>query len=141
LENDYSLTFSFPKVGVSSFSNNDVSNLSSSIDVILCPTLPYSIYEGNKEFYGISKSTGNFYDIIRYKKPAIFPENIPPPPYLKNCILTYNNSHTLSELLKKLISDLELRKKIAESVEIASSNFTINEISNSVKQQFSSILD
>lgn len=140
LAKEYSMTYSFPEEGQPILSNDQVAALLDKTDFLLCPTVPVAIYEGNKEYYGISKSTGNFYDIIRYKKPAIFPIDIPVPLSLKSCVLSYSNPISLADLLKNLLTDIELRNNLVKAVKEAESNYSLPKIVFSVQEQFTQIL-
>jgi len=46
-------------------------------DILWCPIQSETEFFSNKEFYGITKISGNVGDAIKYGKLAIFPENYP----------------------------------------------------------------
>ncbi len=140
LANDYSLEFSFPEEGQPILSNKQVSEILTKTDFLLCPTVPLAFYEGNREYYGVSKSTGNFYDIIRYAKPAIFPEVIPVPNSLKNSVLNYSDSVTLSTLLINLNANSSLKSDLDEAVNFAQESYALTKVAKSVQEQFSTII-
>ena len=49
----------------------------SKADILWCPIQSETEFFSNKEFYGITKISGNIGDAIKYGKPAVFPENYP----------------------------------------------------------------
>lgn len=140
LANEFSLEFSFPESDQPILSNKQVSEILSKTDFLLCPTVPFAFYEGNKEYYGVSKSTGNFYDIIRYAKPAIFPEVIPVPFSLKKSVLSYSDSLSLSNLLRNLSVNLSLKNELDEAVIFAQETYALPKVAKSVQEQFSTII-
>lgn len=135
-----SLVFSFPEEGQPILSNKQVSEILTKTDFLLCPTVPVALYEGNKEYYGLSKSTGNFYDIIRYSKPAIFPEAIPIPDSLKKSVLTYSDSASLAGLLRSLQANLSLKNDLDKAVISAQESYALLKVAKSVQEQFSTII-
>lgn len=69
---------------------------------IFLPTMINSISPGGvKEIYGITKSTGNLYDIIRHAKPAFLPAPLIIPGIVEASCLRYER---LTEILERLMN-------------------------------------
>lgn len=111
------------------------------VDLFLCPTNLQTTYEGQTEYYGSSKSSGNFYDVVRFRKPAIFPSNIPLPKKLKDCMLSYTDEMELSLILEKLYKDKTRLSGLHQNVRNLSKTFSEEVIVQDVKVQFEQLLN
>jgi hypothetical protein len=115
-------------------------SLAAEAAVFLCPTNEETSYEGNKELYGKSKSSGSFYDIVRYKKPAIFPANILLPKEISACTINYKDAADLSNVFAELVKDNSLLNHLNKQVANLHQYFDAETISNQVYEQLSSLL-
>lgn len=120
--------------------DNELNEVLSSVDVLLCPTNIETTYEGQKEKYGSSKSSGNIYDIVRYQKPAIFPQAMQIPDSLKECVLSYNNEKELAQLLQTFIEEKNLINNLSMAVNNLEQTFSENSIVTNTQKQFSNIV-
>lgn len=72
-------------------------------DLIIAPIRLLSRYKFFKEQYGLTKISGSISDVIRYAKPAIFPEKYPLNENLRQVIMTYADKQSFVEILQQII--------------------------------------
>lgn len=140
LAKKYALSLWYNKTDNSQISNSQLESLLLQCNLFICPTLPTTTFEANLEFYGITKSTGNFYDIVRHKIPALFPSPIPIPPSLKECVISYSNSESLADTINSFLINSENLKRLEIGVNNLKGYYSEDFIVASVKQQFENLI-
>jgi len=80
------------------------------------------------EYYGRSKETGCFFDMIRYSKPGIVPEYVPSPQKIHSSVLSYSNKENLLGLLRKIITDDNFKSKYSKCALKNSEAFSLENI-------------
>lgn len=139
LQKQFSLSFWHPEKNAGRLDDNELKEVLGSVDVLLCPTNIETTYEGQKEKYGSSKSSGNIYDIVRFHKPAIFPQTMQIPDSLKECVLSYNNEIELAQLLQTLIEEKDLFNNLTKAVNNLQQTFSEDFIVTNTQKQFANI--
>jgi len=119
---------------------SDFKRLAESTDIFLCPIKEETSYEDTIEYYGKSKSSGSFYDIVRYNKPAIFPKNICIPNEVVECTLSYTGEEELSFLIKKLLIDKSVLDNLNLKVSHLSQFFSSNKVSDELYENLKSLV-
>lgn len=104
-------------------------------DIILLPLNVNTKYEGITEIYGNTKVTGVIYDMMRFCKPGIVPEELVVPPTMKGSLITYKNKNDLVKILLTLANDREKLRELNNNAEKNSFYYTENEIRNRVLPQ------
>ncbi|MBD0295745.1 MAG: hypothetical protein ICV84_11200 [Flavisolibacter sp.] len=75
-------------------------------DFIFIPLQQYTIIEDNiPEEYGVTKSTGSFFDAVRHAKPVIVPDYINVPEELKRQTFSYKTIDHLIQFLLSITKD------------------------------------
>jgi glycosyltransferase involved in cell wall biosynthesis len=99
--------------------NNNVlfENIMKQSDIILCPLIVETKFEGIKEIYGLTKATGITFDLLRFEKPGIFPQNFNIPKNLNNCILKYDSLDNLVNLIKDLNNNRDKLNALKKNIE------------------------
>ncbi|MBC6489427.1 hypothetical protein ACFSQD_03770 [Flavihumibacter stibioxidans] len=90
------------------------------VDTRICGDIP--------EIYGITKSSGNIFDIIKHAKPFIYPETLCVQHELRSAGISYNSLENLVYELKLILETPGLYRKWATEAERASRLFTIEKV-------------
>lgn len=90
------------------------------IQTQICGSIP--------EVYGITKSSGNIFDIIKHAKPFLFPEALTIPENLRSSGLSYQSLEDLIRQLQNYLKDPHLYTQIERKAELNSTAYTIEQI-------------
>ncbi len=85
-------------------SNTEFTNGLKQCSVVLCPLQKSINYQGYFEEYGVSKSSGSFYDLLIFQKTGLFPADIPTPAILDSFVRTYKDVFDLSNKIIEMNS-------------------------------------
>lgn len=93
--------------------------------------------KGNrKEKYGVSKSSGSFFDAVRFGKPVLLPASINISPELKEQCITYSDLRELSSILKELSENSDKYNDHKERAEANAWKFSLAKARKEVLRQF-----
>ena len=84
--------------------------------------------DGIQETYGLSKSSGNIFDVIRYAKPFIAAEALRVDPFLESSCIRYE---TIDDIVDQLIAYQRhpyAYKELCDRAILASEEYTIEKI-------------
>ena len=96
---------------------------------VFAPTTHNSIsHDGIPEVYGISKSTGNLYDMIRYARPAIFPRTLSLPANVEAACFRYDQVNEMLDYLLHLVAVPAEYENIQARALACGSNYTPEKI-------------
>jgi len=90
------------------------------IDTKICGDIP--------EVYGITKSSGNMFDVIKHAKPFIVPAGLTISPQLQTSCFKYDGASDLVIFLKNIIAGTEEYNKWQEEALHNSQNYTVEKI-------------
>lgn len=90
------------------------------IDTKICGDIP--------EIYGITKSSGNMFDVIKHAKPFIAPAGLSISSQLQTSCFKYNGATDLVTFLKKIIAEPQEYNKWQEYALNNSQNYTIDKV-------------
>jgi glycosyltransferase involved in cell wall biosynthesis len=82
------------------------------------------IHDQTEERYGLTKTSGNVYDAIRYGKPLIIPDYVTVPEEIKSSCIVYSSLEDLSSKVGELIHNPELLNQYKLQARINSSAFS-----------------
>lgn len=86
------------------------------------------IFDGIPEVYGLSKCSGNLFDVVRHAKPFIIPSRLQIDPFLKDSCIRYNNvEDIIKQLCELYISPVKYGQMQNEAFN-ASGHYTIEKI-------------
>jgi hypothetical protein len=80
------------------------------------------------EIYGITKSSGNIFDVIKHAKPFIAPSGLTIPSYLLTSHFKYNTVDDITEFLKRCGNSREEYNKWQQHALDNSRNYTIEKV-------------
>ena len=96
---------------------------------ILIPSVVRTFICGNiPETYGITKSSGNIFDIIKHAKPFIAPETLVVSPELRNSGFVYNEINEIVVFLQELLNAPALYEDLSANAIGNSMKFTIDRV-------------
>ena len=81
-----------------------------------------------RETYGISISSGNMADLVRYARPALLPKALNIPLFMEKSVVRYEDMGEIIVLLQKLRKDPVLYERLLEKALTTSRAFTIDAI-------------
>jgi hypothetical protein len=92
---------------------------------VFAPTTHNSVSpDGLPEVYGVTKSTGNLYDMIRYARPAIFPRTLSLPSNVEAACFRYDEVKEILDYLSHLVAVPSEYENIQAHALTCSSNYT-----------------
>ena len=98
-------------------------------DFIFMPLVMNTIIsDGIAETYGLSKSSGNIFDVIRYAKPFIAAETLKVDPYLENSCIRYE---TVDDIVDQLVAYQKhpyAYRELCDRAILASEEYTIEKV-------------
>lgn len=98
-------------------------------DFIFIPSVVHTKICGEiPETYGITKSSGNIFDVIKHAKPFIAPENLTIPHQLRNSCFMYRSVKQIADFLKQVKKDPGLYSSFQLNAIRNSELFTIDRI-------------
>jgi glycosyltransferase involved in cell wall biosynthesis len=80
------------------------------------------------ETYGLSKSSGNLFDIIKHAKPFVIPEELQIPENLESSVFKYDSVESIISFLQSLISNPQLYLRLQDEALKNSRKYTIEKI-------------
>lgn len=92
-----------------------------------CVTRPV-VFDGHKETYGISKSSGNIYDVVKFAKPFIAPAALRFDEYLEKSCIRYSEVQDIITFLQTIILQPQLFYHLHQQSRQASMHYTINAV-------------
>lgn len=108
--------------------------------IIFSPQIIKSIFGDEiEEIYGITKNSGNSYDIIRHAKPAIVPEQLIVPKEIENSILRYKSEKELVALLLEFYNNQDFLNNYTQTAQLNSSHFTLKNTYNKINNMLEDI--
>ncbi len=96
---------------------------------------------GIPETYGITKSSGNIFDIIKHARPFLYPATLAISDHLKMAGVAYHDVNDIANFLRKILSVPEEYQKLADAAELASRHFTITTLRQRMHPLFEGIID
>jgi hypothetical protein len=90
------------------------------IDTNICGNIP--------EVYGVSKSSGNIFDVIKHGKPFIVPQRLAVPVKLEPCCTKYTNIDNLVDFIKRVMANPSIYVKLNDHATDCCSEFTVGKI-------------
>lgn len=84
-------------------------------DCIIAPIQLVFAIGCNQEYYGITKSSGSVFDMIRYGKPGIFPEKFQANCDMETCTMKYRDKQHLCELLLQLVNSKDELNRLQDN--------------------------
>ncbi|MFN7013964.1 MAG: hypothetical protein ACK4ON_06820, partial [Bacteroidia bacterium] len=84
-------------------------------DIILSPLNVFTNYEGIKEVYGLTKSTGVVFDMMRFEKPGIVPVELNTNKNIESSILKYKNEDDLINIIINLYNNPAYLQKLTDN--------------------------
>ncbi len=100
-----------------------------------------SICDGIPEVYGITKSSGNIFDIIKHAKPFIVPRSLEIDPVMESSSFRYEKVTEIKDYLNHMISHKAAYHEKAMAAQNVSGSFTIEAIRKKQYPLFESGLD
>lgn len=96
---------------------------------VLMPCVTRAVVFGYaEERYGISKSSGNIYDVVRYAKPFIAPASLPFDACLEDSCIRYSEVNDIILYLKFLLLQPERYDTLRQNAVTASMQYTVTAI-------------
>lgn len=86
------------------------------------------IFDGIPEVYGLSKCSGNLFDVVRHAKPFIIPSQLQVDPFLNNSCIRYKNAGDIIRQLCELYNSSDKYKLLQNRALHASGNYTIEKV-------------
>lgn len=86
------------------------------------------IFDSIPEAYGISKCSGNLFDVVRHAKPFIIPAQLQVDPFLTNSCIKYNNVNDIIMQLSALHNSPDKYVQLQNKGLNASRNYTIEKV-------------
>lgn len=86
------------------------------------------ICEGIPEVYGITKSSGNIFDIIKHARPFLYPDTLVVPDAIQSSGYSYSNLDSLVQQVRQIISQPEGYARLLSAANEASGSFTISRL-------------
>lgn len=83
-------------------------------DVVLAPINVHTSFAGVNEVYGKTKTTGVAFDIIRFAKPGIFPDDLEISKNLASSTIKYKDKYDLKGALDKFLN-VDYRKTMSDN--------------------------
>lgn len=94
------------------------------------------ICDGIREVYGITKSSGNIFDIIKHARPFLYPEGLIIPAELAQSGYPYASIEKLSAWIRQVLETPTIYPPLLKSAESASEAFTVGRL----RSRFSELL-
>lgn len=91
---------------------------------------------GTKEIYGLTKSSGNIFDVIRHAKPYIIPSGLRVPANMEQSAFRYNDVQSILGFLKSVFEDPATYQPWQEKALNSSRNYTIEKVRRSNSSLF-----
>jgi hypothetical protein len=96
---------------------------------IFAPTVPGTISpDGTPEIYGVTKASGNIFDMIRYARPAFVPDHLTMPANLESACIRYHFPHEIAAYIKKMIEEPSHYETLQQNALEGSRNYTVEKI-------------
>ncbi|MBZ5856239.1 hypothetical protein [Flavihumibacter profundi] len=89
------------------------------------------------ETYGITKSSGNIFDIVKHAKPFIYPASLQVPGILKKAGYSYGSVEDIRKLIIHSLQNPGSYEELATAAREASGNFTVENL----RKQFAPLFD
>jgi len=86
------------------------------------------IFDGIPEVYGLSKCSGNLFDVVRHAKPFIIPSQLQVDSFLNNSCIRYNNVEDIIRQLCELYNSPDKYGLLQNEALNASRNYTIEKV-------------
>ena len=98
------------------------------VETSICGTIP--------ETYGVTKSSGNIFDIIKHAKPFIYPRSLRIPGVLQASGIGYNNKEELVSAIQYFSTHTDAYLELAKAAVAESGNFTVENLRKSLAPLF-----
>ncbi|MBP7807792.1 MAG: hypothetical protein KA163_00730 [Bacteroidia bacterium] len=112
----------------------------SACDIVFLPLLVETKYEGITEIYGQTKVTGVLYDLMRFQKPCIVPQNLVIPPTMKDSVVSYKDENDFVDLVLKLESDRTSVTVLLNNAKQNSEYYTAEKIKGRFLDKFTALI-
>ncbi len=86
------------------------------------------IFDGIPEAYGLSKCSGNIFDVVRHSKPFIIPSRLQVDPFLNHSCIRYNDAEDLIRQLCALHNSPQKFEQLQNEALKASGNYTTEKV-------------
>lgn len=107
-------------------SDSEYSKIMSESDFIIADLVDNVVFDGFIEYYGKTKSTGVFFNIIQYGLPAIINNGINYDGIISNTVITFESSKNLIDILQDIIvSDKQEIIRLKDEARKNSINFSL----------------
>jgi hypothetical protein len=80
------------------------------------------------ETYGVTKSSGTLFDVVKHAKPFIIPRELITDPFLQASAHRYDTVEDILEFLQQLIRNPALLRLMQQKALAASENYTIEKV-------------
>lgn len=110
-----------------------------SCDIVFMPVNISFKYEGIPETYGQTKVTGVLYDMMRFQKPGIIPDEYAVPPTMKSSIITYSSENDFITQILDLEKNREKLNQLINNAKENSEYYSADSIRNRVLPWFENI--
>lgn len=94
------------------------------------------ICAGIREVYGITKSSGNIFDIIKHARPFLYPEGLVIPAELVHSGYQYASLETLSAWIRQVLENHAIYQPFQAAAKSASEAFTVGRL----RERFSKVM-
>lgn len=108
----------------------------SKCDIVFLPLNVKTKYEGITEIYGLTKVTGVLYDMMRFQKPGIIPDEMIIPPNISSSIIKYKSEDELISIILNLVNDKNTLKHLQQNAKSNSDYYTKEKIRERFLKKF-----